>query len=425
MPAGRWELGACTPVPLPPAAALRPPRPPRLLPRLATLLAPAGRPGCAAGGPAPFHFDWAAQLARASPGSRAAALGAMAEDDRLAVQVGGWGRVGGWAGGQGSVRRGAGRCRRDACERVMPAGCTPTCTHPQRVLDEATLGDSYMEGPEYDGYAPTSAEAAAAAVAAPQRDASRPASQAGGDMGSRSSSRASLGAGSEARPASAAAAAPLPSYGQLFGGATQEGSAGAAPAAKPAARPAPPPADDDLLGFGGGSGRSGGPAPAPAASAAGEDLLGFGGGSAASSTAHIDDLFTVPAARPAAAAPARGAAPRPASSASASRGSGLDSMIDLGADLPDVDTSGYEELYAGGQVRGAGAPLWVVVRGHGGGGRPAACCCSAGETCLSLQCSAQECVALTERRRMRAPRATSPRCAARCARSGCKRSTSA
>ncbi|EFN51523.1 hypothetical protein CHLNCDRAFT_59232 [Chlorella variabilis] len=38
------------------------------------------------GEPEPFHYDWATQLARISPGSRSAALGAMAEDDRLAVQ---------------------------------------------------------------------------------------------------------------------------------------------------------------------------------------------------------------------------------------------------------------------------------------------------------------------------------------------------
>ena len=50
---------------------------------------PAGRPRPAAGPgePAPFHYDWAAQLARVSPNSRAAALGAMTEDDRLSVQV--------------------------------------------------------------------------------------------------------------------------------------------------------------------------------------------------------------------------------------------------------------------------------------------------------------------------------------------------
>ena len=41
-----------------------------------------------AGGPLPYHYDWAAQLSRASPGSRATALEAMAEEDRLAVQVG-------------------------------------------------------------------------------------------------------------------------------------------------------------------------------------------------------------------------------------------------------------------------------------------------------------------------------------------------
>lgn len=52
-------------------------------------LVPAGRPrpGGAPGEPDAFHYDWAAQLARVSPNSRVAALGAMTEDDRLAVQV--------------------------------------------------------------------------------------------------------------------------------------------------------------------------------------------------------------------------------------------------------------------------------------------------------------------------------------------------
>jgi hypothetical protein len=44
--------------------------------------------GRAPGEPAPYHYDWAGQLARISPGSRAAALEAMGEEDRLAVQVG-------------------------------------------------------------------------------------------------------------------------------------------------------------------------------------------------------------------------------------------------------------------------------------------------------------------------------------------------
>ena len=46
-----------------------------------------GRPEHGLGEPEAFHYDWAAQLARASPNSRSVALGAMAEDDRLAVQV--------------------------------------------------------------------------------------------------------------------------------------------------------------------------------------------------------------------------------------------------------------------------------------------------------------------------------------------------
>jgi hypothetical protein len=44
--------------------------------------------GSANAEPSPFFYDWAAQLSRISPGSRAAALGAMSEDDRLVVQVG-------------------------------------------------------------------------------------------------------------------------------------------------------------------------------------------------------------------------------------------------------------------------------------------------------------------------------------------------
>jgi type II secretory pathway pseudopilin PulG len=59
---------------------------PAASPPNATRAAP---PPAAPGDPEPFHRDWAAQLARISPPSRAAALGAMAEDDRLAVQVGG------------------------------------------------------------------------------------------------------------------------------------------------------------------------------------------------------------------------------------------------------------------------------------------------------------------------------------------------
>ena len=53
----------------------------------AVLTAGRPRPGSAPGEPARFHYDWAAQLARVSPNSRAAALGAMTEDDRLSVQV--------------------------------------------------------------------------------------------------------------------------------------------------------------------------------------------------------------------------------------------------------------------------------------------------------------------------------------------------
>lgn len=229
-----------------------------------------------------------------------------------------------------------------------------------------------MEGPDYEGIATPAGQqrsqqpAAAAAAAAgrqglgagsvPPRSNSQPGA---------SSAAAAGAAGQEGRRPSSSAAGP-PSYGQLFGEAAQPSARPSSPAKAPAAAKAQP-VEDDLLGMGSGSSSSQAPpaasaAAAPAAAAAAavdDDLLGFGGGAApaaSSSTAHIEDLFTVPSAkpRPAAAAAARPAPAAPAPRPSGSRGAGLDSMIDLGADLPAVDTSGFEDMY---EVR----RVWVYI----------------------------------------------------------------
>ncbi|KAL4421727.1 hypothetical protein ABPG77_002343 [Micractinium sp. CCAP 211/92] len=308
-----------------------------------------GGPPRRPGEPAPFHYDWAAQLSRVSPNSRSAALGAMAEEDRLAVQ---------------------------------------------RVLDESTLGDSYMEGPGYEGYATPAGsrqQQQQGPAAAAQREGSRhgagapsPAGAApragslpaAGDAGtSRSSSLSSLGAGA------GAAAAPPPAYDQLFGShdaplpAAQQQQQPQPQQAQQQVRPPQPPApDEDLLGMDGRSGSGGSAAsahtaagatplaPAAAAAAAAATDADFLFGSADSSapagsagTSHIDDLFTVPAAKPpaasgrssgAAGAAQAGRVPGAAAAAATRRpASGLDSMIDLGGDLPSVDTAGFGQLY--------------------------------------------------------------------------------
>ncbi|PSC74042.1 Auxilin-related 2 [Micractinium conductrix] len=305
---------------------------------------PQGRASTAQpGGPLPYHYDWAAQLSRASPGSRATALEAMAEEDRLAVQ---------------------------------------------RVLDEAVLGDSFMEGPGYEGIAPPAggsgqqqqqpqAEAEAAREGSGRSTDGRAGSAAGSAdaaVGRSSSSRPSPAAGAVAGGAGGArarAAAQLPAYEALFSG---DRPAAAAPAqrqqqaqqqAQPQARPQAGAAPgEDLLGMASANDRQAAAAAAATAVGAGDDLLGFGGAppsrqgslphSAASSTAHIENLFTVPASKPATAALAGGGRtgssvaplPRPAAAARAASASGLDSMIDLGASLPAVDTQGFDELYA-------------------------------------------------------------------------------
>lgn len=68
---------------------------------------------------------------------------------------------------------------------------------------------------------------------------------------------------------------------------------------------------------------------------------------------HIDDMFSVPSGAAHHQAPPR---PPSASPAAPARGyGGLESMINMGADLPAVDTAGFGELYADGEDAGAAA----------------------------------------------------------------------
>ncbi len=64
--------------------------------------------------------------------------------------------------------------------------------------------------------------------------------------------------------------------------------------------------------------------------------------------------------------PSSGGGSRPVAGSSSGRGAGLDSMIDLGGDLPAVDTAGFASLYQHDQVgllRGVGwnQPALLVI----------------------------------------------------------------
>ncbi|GAB4822669.1 hypothetical protein N2152v2_009715 [Parachlorella kessleri] len=351
----------------------------------------------------PYYYDWAAQLAKLSPDNRAAALGAMAEEDRLVVQ---------------------------------------------RILDEAALGEAMLDeqhlaydvndSPPSSYQQPTSREGSQHGGRRMRNEepAARPpqayskqsedhgigyaASDEGGSL-SASRSAGSLSRGSAAFAAqtyedggensgvglAAASAARSPGLAQLQqhyrpqqeAARTAAGSVpaidhneedllgfagGPAPAAASPPKPAPQQAmhsaEDDLLGFGSGGSTAAPPTAAskgaPAAAAVGleDDLMGFvsgakgvgeGLGAAPSPArhAHIEDMFTVPQSRPAPASGSIGQAAGPASSGASrtapspvrpvrkpasSSATGLDSMIDLGAELPAaVDVGEHANLYEG------------------------------------------------------------------------------
>lgn len=235
----------------------------------------------------------------------------------------------------------------------------------QRILDEAVLG-SYMESPDCGSHAPT------AGHKCEQRPGQGPkevdATALGADQGAKAGSMgsgfeaagqhslnnyvASLTTGAAAMvglpPASAS-----PSIQQLsrYDQPQFEQHGTPAPAQLPTQQHTLPAGAEDLLTMDASSSSN-----LPSVAADGEDdLLGFSGAalettassmraSAASSTAHIDDLFSIPPSRRAAGV----ADAPPIANRAGSRT--LDSIIDLGNDLPDVDTAGFSELYKEAQV---------------------------------------------------------------------------
>ncbi len=264
-----------------------------------------------------FYFDWASQIVRMSPGTRAAAMGAMQEDDRMEVQ---------------------------------------------RIIDEAELGEVMLNSSNINSNSMNTR----------MNLDSRNGSGSGGngplEQGRRrasdwsSSDDEQIEQQQQQRPR-AEVMPPPPSYDELMGSAAANKGQ--------ASNSSPPVAttvdskvvehEKDLLGF---SGRK----PAAATAVPEDDLLRMDGDNSTDTntahsngggTGHIDDLFTVHKATTAAAAaaPARSRSSGTASAsttttsttAAARKGSGtvggLDSMIDLGNALSDVDTTGYSELY--------------------------------------------------------------------------------
>lgn len=253
-----------------------------------------------------LYYDWASSLSRMSPGSRAAALGAMDEGDRLEVQ---------------------------------------------RIIDEAELGDAVLTNQGTFDARP--------AKAAPEMSCRKHRESRGddGDLPPPPSYEEIM----QAPPAAAPAAGTVPHRKEEWGGTAyanasqaaagteatagayrQEERAQAAAAAASTARtaaPVPPPARQpsaDLLGMD--AGPSPGVAPGTAA--------------ASNATSHIDAMFSMPTpttqqpSRAPAATTSAPAANRTAAKQPPPVTSGLDSMIDLSAGLAAVDTSGFDALYA-------------------------------------------------------------------------------
>ena len=232
----------------------------------------------------------------------------------------------------------------------------PPTSAPQRVLDEAALGDSFMESPTYQGLARPSQGAGSG-------DPRRPQQQAPGSS-----------TGAPSPPPS-----PPPSYDQLHSGPPPRASPLGQQQGKQkqqggpqqrAAPPAPPAGDDNLLLGGVHVPAAAAPSAAPVTD---DDLLGFRSAPAAmaapatSAAMHIEEMFSVPKPTTAggAASSSRQPPQRPASAAAAAAAPGaaaarpkaksspaLDSMIGLGAGLPPGDAAEYGDLYADAEVGG-------------------------------------------------------------------------
>ncbi|KAL4532161.1 hypothetical protein Ndes2526B_g08874 [Nannochloris sp. 'desiccata'] len=255
-----------------------------------------------------FYFDWASQIARMSPGTRAAAMGAMQEDDRLEVQ---------------------------------------------KIIDEAELGEVMLSSTINN-----SMDHSGGPLGQGRRKVSdwSSADDGYGDINTPSFERQQQQ--QQRRGVAPQPPLPPPSYDELMGSseakADEEDSIPPVGSARVVVEH-----EEDLLGM---SGKRS-PSAAAALEVPEDDLLGMDADnrndtnlSPKEGTGHIDDLFTVPKpkAPPAMVKPHRGTA----ATEPKQRSGGLSSMIDLGDSLPDVDTTGYSELY-GENESGAGGVIGI------------------------------------------------------------------
>jgi len=258
-----------------------------------------------------FYFDWASQIVRMSPGTRAAAMGAMQEDDRLEVQ---------------------------------------------KIIDEAELGEVMLKSTDNNNSVnnTSSMDTSTGPLGKGRRKVS---DWSGSDDGVRDATNTRLdGHQQQKRQAAPPPSPPPPSYDELMGSSKARGDdySSRAPVG---ANKVVVEHEEDLLGMGGEkiTSASGAAAKMPVAAETPEDdLLRMDGDnrtdnniSPKGGTSHIDDLFTVPKPKAATATtkPHSAAATSSATAATKQRSGGLSSMIDLGDSLPDVDTTGYGELY--------------------------------------------------------------------------------
>jgi hypothetical protein len=282
-----------------------------------------------------FYFDWASQIARMSPGTRAAAMGAMQEDDRLEVQ-----RI--------IDDAELGEVMLNSVKNKSSSNIGMDNRNGRRDSSSGPLGEGIKKVPDWtssdeDYVNTTSCEQ--------QRELELEREL------------------EQQRREEVKVVPPPPSYDELMGSASGKtgGSTPVAPARVVVEH------EEDLLGLSGKrrSTAATSAAAAPAAEVLEDDLLRMDGDNTTDNvnansnggTGHIDDLFTVskPGAAPALAS--RACSTATASAVAVQRSSGFSSMIDLEDALPDVDTTGYSELYTEKESGGAGR-----INGVGGGG---------------------------------------------------------
>lgn len=316
-----------------------------------------------------FYYDWASQLVRLSPGTRAAALGAMQEEDRMEVQrimdeaeLGETVLNATTAPNEGRFQK---ESDYDEYERYGSRNSQPAASQSTKISPkQQQQAPPPPQPPSYEEIM-QSAEPSASASSAPRKEASKP---------------------TQRPKATPAAAAPAPAA-DLLGidgdthhhigvtsttSATTPGAAstGSQQTRATSAQPKPVAAVEevDFLGMDTQSNTAPSNTYSSTTSAPGR-------APSASTTTHIDDLFTVPKpGAPTARPPPSGArstgalntaaasGARPSSHRASASAGGLDSMIDLGEALSSVDTTGYDALYADAEEAAPGGEAEPEIR---------------------------------------------------------------